>query len=328
MYKDKLTNIVKQIYEKSGVAVSIYQDGDVLVCSSRQVLRPSDDGVSVVEFFHYDKRYTMVANTMDSANISLLTMLLSNQSTSDKDTTFSQVLRGERQFDKTLRYPDVGDLSRGYTVFLIKTSDDSGDDVNTYIRSMASFSNDVYIIINEEFSLYLKRADIDEYDVTPKEFANLIVDDINREFAKKCLVSVGYTVHSYLECIDAVSYCKIAFEDVITSSSFKLVVTTAEFLGRNIFRDCPEIRGVLNKYLTSGILAVINDNTLNNTALTFIANSLNFSQTARDMYIHRNTLIARIRKIEKICGLDIKNFGEAMSYLLIFDAIRTMKESK
>ena len=184
MYKDKLTNIVKQIYEKSGVAVSIYQDGDVLVCSSRQVLRPSDDGVSVVEFFHYDKRYTMVANTMDSANISLLTMLLSNQSTSDKDKTFSQVLRGERQFDKTLRYPDVGDLSRGYTVFLIKTSDDSGDDVNTYIRSMASFSNDVYIIINEEFSLYLKRADIDEYDVTPKEFANLIVDDINREFAK------------------------------------------------------------------------------------------------------------------------------------------------
>ena len=260
-------------------------------------------------------------------NIALITMLLSNPATIDKDATFAQVLRGECAFDKSNKYLDAGDLSRGYTVFLIKTSDNCGDDVYAYIQSMASFSNDIYILINENLSLYLKRADIDEYDITPKEFASLLVDDINREFAKKCMVSVGYTVHSYLECIDAVSYCKIAFEDVVSSSSSKLVVTTAEFLGRNVFRDCPEVRGVLDKYLTSGILAVINDNTLNNTALTFIANSLNFSQTARDMFIHRNTLISRIRKIEKMCGLDIKNFGEAMSYLLIYDAIRTIKES-
>jgi carbohydrate diacid regulator len=44
----------------------------------------------------------------------------------------------------------------------------------------------------------------------------------------------------------------------------------------------------------------------------FFENSLNLSEAARNLYIHRNTLIYRLEKIQKITGLDLRNFEDAV----------------
>ena len=46
----------------------------------------------------------------------------------------------------------------------------------------------------------------------------------------------------------------------------------------------------------------------------FFENSLNVSETARQLYIHRNTLVYRIEKLEKETGLDIRNFDDALTF--------------
>lgn len=52
------------------------------------------------------------------------------------------------------------------------------------------------------------------------------------------------------------------------------------------------------------------------TAEAFFANHLNPTQTAKQLFIHRNTLIYRLDKIQKITGLDLRHFDDAMSFRL------------
>lgn len=50
----------------------------------------------------------------------------------------------------------------------------------------------------------------------------------------------------------------------------------------------------------------------------FINCDLNISDAARNLYIHRNTLIYRLDKIDKETGFDIRNFREATVFVIAF----------
>ena len=49
------------------------------------------------------------------------------------------------------------------------------------------------------------------------------------------------------------------------------------------------------------------------TISTFFDNNLNVSETARQLFVHRNTLVYRIEKLLKTTGLDIRTFDDAMT---------------
>ena len=52
--------------------------------------------------------------------------------------------------------------------------------------------------------------------------------------------------------------------------------------------------------------------------LSFLENNLNISETAKHVFMHRNTLIYRLDKITKLTGLDIRKFDDAMTmYILL-----------
>jgi carbohydrate diacid regulator len=53
------------------------------------------------------------------------------------------------------------------------------------------------------------------------------------------------------------------------------------------------------------------------TAEEFLDSSLNVSETARKLYLHRNTLIYRLDKLEKETGLNIRQFSDAITFRLI-----------
>ena len=48
----------------------------------------------------------------------------------------------------------------------------------------------------------------------------------------------------------------------------------------------------------------------------FFENSLNVSETSRQLYIHRNTLVYRIEKLQRACGLDVRVFEDALTLKL------------
>ena len=57
----------------------------------------------------------------------------------------------------------------------------------------------------------------------------------------------------------------------------------------------------------------------------FFENSLNVSETSRQLYIHRNTLVYRLDKIQKCTGLDLRIFEDAITFKIALMVVKYMK---
>ena len=53
--------------------------------------------------------------------------------------------------------------------------------------------------------------------------------------------------------------------------------------------------------------------------------SLNISETSRNLYMHRNTLLYRLDKIEKATGLNIRLFSDAVSFRVLTVLYKLLK---
>ena len=60
------------------------------------------------------------------------------------------------------------------------------------------------------------------------------------------------------------------------------------------------------------------DNEMIRTIEVFFRCGLNLSDAAKELYIHRNTLIYRLDKIEKYTAYDIRNFNSAVLFKVVF----------
>ena len=57
----------------------------------------------------------------------------------------------------------------------------------------------------------------------------------------------------------------------------------------------------------------------------FYDNNLNVSETARQLYVHRNTLVYRIEKLKAATGLDIRTFDDALTFKIAMMVANYMK---
>ena len=57
----------------------------------------------------------------------------------------------------------------------------------------------------------------------------------------------------------------------------------------------------------------------------FFENSLNVSETSRQLYIHRNTLVYRLDKLQKSTGLDLRVFEDAITFKIALMVVHYMK---
>ena len=58
----------------------------------------------------------------------------------------------------------------------------------------------------------------------------------------------------------------------------------------------------------------------------FFENNLNISETARQLFVHRNTLVYRLERLEKLIGLDIRKFEDAMTFKLALMVMAHVRE--
>ena len=69
----------------------------------------------------------------------------------------------------------------------------------------------------------------------------------------------------------------------------------------------------LSEIFKKGAIDALDEETLT-TIVKFFENNLNLSDTARKLFVHRNTLVYRLEKIKKITGLDIREFDKATTF--------------
>jgi carbohydrate diacid regulator len=57
----------------------------------------------------------------------------------------------------------------------------------------------------------------------------------------------------------------------------------------------------------------------------FFENNLNVSETSRQLYIHRNTLVYRLDKLQKQTNLDLRVFEDAITFKIALMVVKYMK---
>lgn len=99
------------------------------------------------------------------------------------------------------------------------------------------------------------------------------------------------------------------------------------FSSKNILFNCgdelvEEYKALCN---IKSVSTLLNDEELVKTAVLFFENNLNISTASKIGFMHRNTLIYRLDKINKLIGLDIRNFNDAVVFenLLLFSTMLT-----
>ena len=84
----------------------------------------------------------------------------------------------------------------------------------------------------------------------------------------------------------------------------------------------------LNEVFEDGKADIFEEEELT-TVYTFFDNNLNISETARRLYVHRNTLVYRLEKIQKKTGLDVRVFDDALTFkiaMMVADHMKYMKQ--
>lgn len=101
-------------------------------------------------------------------------------------------------------------------------------------------------------------------------------------------------------------------------------------IGRLIYQLPTAIcEGFLKEIFGSDIPASIEEETTS-TIERFLQNNLNIAETARQLHMHRNTLIYRLEQVQKRTGLDLRKFEDAMTFkiaTMVMNYLQTERNS-
>lgn len=75
---------------------------------------------------------------------------------------------------------------------------------------------------------------------------------------------------------------------------------------------------LMSRFDMKNFARVFEDGEISETCLAFFRCGLNVSRTAREMYMHRNTLIYRLDKVRYLTGLDLREMDAAVTFELLY----------
>ena len=107
--------------------------------------------------------------------------------------------------------------------------------------------------------------------------------------------------------------CALA-ESIERAVHTELHVQTVIGIGRIIYQLPTTLCEMfLSEAFKKNPIEALDEDTLD-TINRFFENNLNVSETARKLYVHRNTLVYRLEKVKKITGLDLREFEDAILF--------------
>lgn len=79
----------------------------------------------------------------------------------------------------------------------------------------------------------------------------------------------------------------------------------------------PQREKLMSGYDVKKFAKIFEDKEMMRTANAFLVNGMNVSRAARQLFMHRNTLIYRLNSIYRVTGLDLRNFDMAMTFKML-----------
>ena len=217
-------------------------------------------------------------------------------------------------------------------VYIIETKHEKDINALETIRTLfASRTRDFITAVDEKSIILVREVKSNETYEDLDKTAEVIIDMLNTEAMSSAHIAYGTIVNdirevsrSYKEANMALDVGKIFYSDK------NVVAYNRLGIGRLIYQlPLPLCQMFIREIFDGKSPDDLDEETLS-TINKFFDNSLNVSETSRQLYIHRNTLVYRLDKLQKTTGLDLRVFDDAITFKIALMVVKYMKymESK
>lgn len=215
-------------------------------------------------------------------------------------------------------------------VFLVETKQHKDESALATIRNIFSARTRDFITALDDSGIIVVRElqNTESYEKLDG-IACMLVDMLNTEAMTSAWVSYSNVADDIMELSDAYKEARTALEVGKIFYAEKNVFGYNQLgIGRLIYQLPTQVCDMfVNEIFGDESLESIDDETLN-IIRTFFENNLNLSETSRQLYVHRNTLVYRFEKLQKRFGLDVRTFEDALAFKLAMMVSDYLKYSK
>ncbi len=326
----ELQKIAKEISEKMGVQFYYYAENsrpkDAPVCD-RQFEGVTDDGeFTYFRFLYKNVGYVGAVRGATETERNYAFLLPSYiEGFTEKETELSKteylkrILLGECSSMGLYKYAMKYSV-RGAACFVIALRVPKlMQETLAVLEQYGGNSLDTVVQMSEQNCVLVKFLEEDSEYSSSVDYAEFLVQSIKEELGVTVHAGVGPTVRELKD--SAISYASaenaLRYADVFEASGN--VHSYRDFILIKMLEDIPESK--LSEYLAQlsdeHSKEIFEDEEMLGTAEAFLDSSLNVSETSRNLYMHRNTLLYRLDKIEKATGLNVRDFSDAVSFRVL-----------
>ena len=222
------------------------------------------------------------------------------------------------------------DTSARRAVILVEVEKENDNGTLEMLKNMFSQqSGDFVTSVDEQNLIVIKQLDEDsDYDDL-MEISTTIKVMLNTEIMINGKIACGTIVSELKDVSKSYKEAKMALDvGKIFYADRDVVAYNTLGIGRLIYQLPVNLcQMFIEEIFGENVPTQLDEETLN-TIDTFLENSLNVSETARQLYVHRNTLLYRLEKLQKATGLDIRVFDDALTLKIALMVVNYMKYLK
>ena len=213
-------------------------------------------------------------------------------------------------------------------IFIIETSHEKDSVALDNVRNLLSGkSRDFVTAVDEKNIIVVKElADKDgsrELEKMAKEMMEILRAESEDD---KIHIAYGTVVNDIKEVSKSYKEAKLALDvGKIFFDEKDIVAYSTLGIGRLIYQLPIPLCKMFIKEIFEGKSPDEFDEETLTTINKFFENSLNVSETSRQLYIHRNTLVYRLDKLQKSTGLDLRVFEDAITFKIALMVVKYMK---
>ena len=201
-------------------------------------------------------------------------------------------------------------------VYLIRSDKDTDFSSFEIIENMfPDKQNDFIVSIDQSSIVLVKSFPDDAENIVLEDIAHEIHNNLMSENLMKVTIGIGTLINNVREIARSFKEARVALEVGKVFDNEKSIISYDNLgIGRLIYQLPTTLCELfLSEVFKRGSIDAL-DQEIVFTIQKFFENNLNVSETSRQLYVHRNTLVYRLDKIQKITGLDLRIFDEAIIF--------------
>lgn len=222
------------------------------------------------------------------------------------------------------------DISVRRAVILVEVQKECDNGIQEMLKNMFSQqSGDFVTSVDEHNLIVIKQLEPDEDYDDLMDISLTIKGMLNTEIMVNGKIAYGTIVSELKDVSKSYKEAKMALDvGKIFYADKDVVAYNTLGIGRLIYQLPINLcQMFIEEIFGENVPSELDEETLN-TIDIFLENSLNASETARQLYVHRNTLLYRLEKLQKATGLDIRVFDDALTLKIALMVVNYMKYLK